>query len=86
MDSSHSFSQIRSRGRMQLTDNSALRNLVLPESGWGSESHNEGKQKLAKRKYNGTGISWKERMKKRMLKGGREGSFVYWAVYTAINL
>ena len=65
MDSSHSFSQIRSRGRMQLTDNSALRNLVLPESGWGSESHNEGKQKLAKRKYNGTGISWKERMKKR---------------------
>jgi len=58
---------------MRLTNNSALRNIVFSGSGQGSESHNERKQTLAKRKYNGTGISWQEIMKKkRMIKGGRE--------------
>lgn len=67
------FHKSEFRGRMQLTNNSALRNLVFLRSGRGSESHNVRKQKLAKRKYNGIGISWKERMKKkRMIKRGRE--------------
>ena len=59
---------------MQLTNNSALRNIVFSGRGQGSKSHNERKQKLAKRKYNGIGISWKERMKKKNDKRRKGGN------------
>ena len=60
-------------GRMRLTNNSALRNIVFSGSGQGSESHNERKQTLAKRKYTGTGISWQEIMKKKKNDKRRKG-------------